>query len=41
MAEEQVAGGLGGPGPGGVGGDAGVEDLAGGDVDEEQDVVAA
>ena len=32
---------LGGPGAGGIGGDAGVEHLAGGDVDEEQDVVAA
>lgn len=41
VAEEQVAGGLGGPGTGGVGGDAGVEHLAGRYVDEEQDVVAA
>ena len=41
MAEEQVAGGLGRPVAGRVCGDAGVEHLAGGDVDEEQDVVAA
>ena len=41
VAEEQVAGGLGGPGPGGVGGHPGEEDLAGGHVDEEQHVVAA
>ncbi len=39
MAEEEVAGGLGGPRSGRVCGGAGVEDLAGGDVDEEQDVV--
>ena len=41
VAEEQVAGRLGGPRAGRVGGDPGVEDLAGGDVDEEQHVVAA
>jgi len=41
VAEEQVAGGLGGPGPGRVGGDTGVEHLPGGDVDEEQDVEPA
>ncbi len=41
MAEEEVAGGLSGSRSGGVGGGAGVEDLAGGDVDEEQDVVGA
>lgn len=41
MAEEQVAGCLCGPGAGRVGGGAGVEDSAGGDVDEEQNVVAA
>ena len=38
MSKEQVAGCLGGPGSGWVGGRAGVEDLPGGDVDEEQDV---
>ena len=38
MLEEQVAGCLGGPGSGWVGGGPGVEDLPGGDVDEEQDV---
>ena len=41
VAEEQVAGCLGGPSTGWVGGDAGEEYLAGGDVDEEQQVVAA
>ncbi len=41
VAEQEVAGCLGGPGPGGVGGGAGVEDLSGGDVDEEQHVAAA
>ena len=41
VAEEQVAGGLGGPGSGRVGGHSGKEHLSGGDVDEEQDVVAA
>ncbi len=38
VAEERVAGRLGGPGTSGVGGDAGEEDLAGVDVDEEQEV---
>jgi len=37
---KQVAGCLGRPGSGRVSGDAGVEHLAGGDVDEEQYVVA-
>ena len=41
MTEEEVAGCLGGPGPGRVGGDAGEEHFAVGDVDEEQQVVAA
>ncbi len=41
VADEQAAGGLGGSGARRVGCDAGVEDLAGGDVDEEQHVVAA
>ena len=41
VAHEEVSGCLGGPGAGGVGGGAGVEHLAGVDVDEEQDVVAA
>ena len=38
LVEEQVAGCLGGLGAGWVGGGAGVEDLTGGDVDEEQHV---
>ena len=38
---EEVARRLGGPGAGGVGGDAAVEDFAVGDVDEEQQLVAA
>ena len=38
---KEVAGGLGGPGAGRVGCDAAVEDFAGGDVDEEQQVTAA
>ena len=41
MAEEQVASCLGGPKPGRVGCDASEVHLAGGHVDEEQDVVAA
>ena len=41
MTEEQVPGRLGGPRAGRVGGYAGEEDFAGGDVDEEQQVVAA
>ena len=41
VAEEQVAGCLGGPRPGRVGGDPCEKDFAGGDVDEEQQVVAA
>ena len=41
VVEEEVSGGLGRPWSGGVGGDAGEEDLAGGDVDEKQQVVAA
>ena len=41
VAKEQVAGCLGGPGVGRVGGHAGEEDFTGGHVDEEQDVVAA
>ena len=41
MAEEQVAGCLGGPRSGWVRGDSGVEDFACGDVDEEQQIVAA
>ncbi len=40
VADEEVAGGLGGPLPGGVGGDTGEEDFTGLDVDEEQDLVA-
>ena len=41
VTQAQVARCLGGPGAGRVGGDAAVEDFAGGDVDEEQQVVAA
>ena len=41
VAEEEVAGGLGCPGAGGVGGETGEDHLSGGDVDEEQAVVAA
>ena len=41
MTHEEVARRLGGPGAGGVGGDAAVEDFAVGDVDEEQQLVAA
>lgn len=41
VAQEQVARCLGGPQPGRVRGDAGVEHAAGFDVDEEQHVVAA
>jgi hypothetical protein len=41
VVEEEVAGRLGCPGPGRVGSGAGVEDLAGWGMDEEQDVVAA
>ena len=41
VGDEQVAGGLGGPGAGWVGGDTGVDHFAGVHVDEEQDVVAA
>ena len=41
VTHEQVAGGLGGPCAGRVGCDGAVEDLAGGDVDEEQQVAAA
>ena len=41
VAQQQVSRGLGGPGCGGVGGDAAVEDFAVGDVDEEQQVVVA
>ncbi len=41
VLKEQVAGSLGGPRAGRIGGDAGEEHLAGGDVDEEQHVVAA
>ena len=41
VAQEEVAGGLGGPGPGGVGGDAGEVDASGVDLDEEQHVKAA
>ena len=41
MDQEQIAGGLGGPRAGRVLGDTCEENLAGFDVDEEQDVVAA
>ena len=41
MTHKEVAGGLGGPGARRIGGDTAVEDLAVGDVDEEQQVVAA
>ena len=41
MALEEVAGGLGSPCAGGVGSDASEEHFSGGDVDEEQQVVAA
>ena len=41
MAQEQVAGCLGGRRAGRVGGDSGEDHFAGGDVDEEQQVVAA
>ena len=40
-AHEEVAGGLGGPRPGRVGGDPGEVHLAGSDLDDEQDVVSA
>ncbi|MFT7650754.1 MAG: hypothetical protein ACI8Y4_005529 [Candidatus Poriferisodalaceae bacterium] len=38
---KRLGGGLASPSPGGVGVGAGVEDLAGGDVDEDENVVAA
>ena len=41
VTHEQVAGGLGGPCAGRVGCDGAVEDLAGGDVDAQQQVAAA
>ena len=41
VVEEQIAGGLGGPGSGRVGCDSGEEDFSASDVDEEQQVVAA
>jgi hypothetical protein len=41
VTKEQVAGRLGRPRSGRVCGDAGVEDMAGGDVNERQDVMAA